>query len=159
MDSLLEELRRELQAAIEGRTPADLQTAPAGKWNASQILEHLYLTYSHTNKGIAKCLRTGHPLATPATMVHRVKAFVVVGLGYLPGGAKAPERAIPTGMPGDEVRTAIFTEMEQMASGLDECERKFGPATKIMDHPILGPLTAAQWRKFRSEERRVGKEG
>jgi len=35
-----------------------------------------------------------------------------------------------------------------MSAGLDDCERKFGAATKIMDHPIIGPLAAGQWRKF-----------
>jgi len=35
-----------------------------------------------------------------------------------------------------------------MESGFDDCERRFGVTTKIMDHPLLGPLTASQWRKF-----------
>jgi hypothetical protein len=28
-----------------------------------------------------------------------------------------------------------------------QCEARFG-CGKVLDHPILGPLTAAQWRKF-----------
>lgn len=35
-----------------------------------------------------------------------------------------------------------------MESGLSDCERRFGAVTKITDHPLLGPLTASQWRKF-----------
>jgi hypothetical protein len=29
-----------------------------------------------------------------------------------------------------------------------QCEEKIGRGTKLLDHPILGPLTASQWRKF-----------
>jgi|SRR5271165_5460518 len=148
MDSLFQQLHRELEDALRGSTLADLARGPVGKWNSAQILEHLYLTYANTNKGIAKCLQTGAPLATAATMKHRVKTFVVVSLGYLLGGAQAPERAIPKGMRPEEVRQSIFVEIERMDAGLDDCERKFGSGTRIMDHPILGPLTAKQWRKF-----------
>jgi len=28
------------------------------------------------------------------------------------------------------------------------CEEKFGSSSKLLDHPILGPLTGAEWRKF-----------
>jgi len=51
-------------------------------------------------------------------------------------------------MPTEDVLPVIFAEIEQMDSGLKECERRFGIKTKLMDHPFLGPLTANQWRKF-----------
>jgi len=35
-----------------------------------------------------------------------------------------------------------------MASVLEESERKFGLAVKLADHPVLGPLTVTEWRKF-----------
>ena len=108
----------------------------------------MWLTYKNTNKGIEKCLEKGTPLATPPTLTHRVKAFVVVGLKYLPGRSKAPERATPRGTPSDEVLRSIFPEIQQMDSGLAECERKFGVNAQILDHPVLGPLTVKQWRIF-----------
>jgi DinB superfamily len=148
MDSLLPQLSRELEDVLRDCPLADLEKAPAGKWTSAQILEHLFLTYANTNKAIARCLETGAPLATKATMAHRAKTLVVVGLGYLPSGATAPERATPKGMPTEDVRRSILAEIERMGAGLNDCERRFGARTKIMDHPILGPLTAAQWRKF-----------
>ena len=148
MGSHLDRLHAELEAVLAKASGEDLEKAPAGKWNSAQILEHLFLTYKGTNKGIAKCMTEGRPLATKTSMTHRAKRWVVVGIGYMPGGAKAPERAMPKGMLGDEVRGAILAEVEKMAAGLDECERRFGARTKIMDHPILGPLTADEWRKF-----------
>jgi len=148
MNSHLERLRQELQNVMKDLTDPAMAQAPVGKWNSAQILEHLYLTYKNTNKGIAKRLEAGAPRATPATMKHRLGVLMVVGFGYLPGGWKAPERAVPQGMPIEEVRSTIFAEIERLESGLEECERRFGARTKIMDHPFLGPLTARQWSKF-----------
>jgi hypothetical protein len=51
-------------------------------------------------------------------------------------------------MPPEEVQQAIVPELQRMALGLDDCERRFGTRTKIMDHLFLGPLTADEWRKF-----------
>ncbi len=148
MKPYLKKLPEELESAMEGASRDAMQKAPAGKWNSAQIVEHLYLTYANTNKGIAKCLDGGIPLATRATLKHRLKNLVVTKLGYLPKGAKAPERAVPRGMPNEDVRERLFGEIQRMAAGLDDCERRFGASTRIMDHPVLGPLTANEWRKF-----------
>jgi len=148
MDFSLESLRQELDEAIAGASPSALAQAPVGKWNAAQILEHLFLTYKNTNRGMAKCLEQSAPLATRATLKHRMATLLVVKLGYIPGGRKAPERATPRGMPTEEVLRAIAPELQQMGADLNECERRFGARTKIMDHPFLGPLTADEWRRF-----------
>ena len=166
MDSYLERLRRELESVTEGATAVSLEPAPAGKWSAAQILEHLFLTYKNTNKGISKCLAKGAPLATSAAFKHRISTLLVVRLGYFPSGRQAPERTVPRGMAAEEARQAIVSEIQAMDTGLRQCENKFGAGTKIMDHPILGPLTAAEWRKFhwvhgrhhaRQIRRRLGK--
>lgn len=148
MDSHLERLRQELEDAIRGVGASGSAQAPTGKWSAAEILEHLFLTYQGTNRGLTKCQERGASLATRPTLKHRMATLLVVSLGYLPNGRKSPERATPRGMPVGEVQQVIVKELEKMASGLDECEHKFGAETKIMDHPFLGPLTAEEWRKF-----------
>ena len=148
MHSYLERLRRELEHAIAGANPASLEYVPDGKWSPAQILEHLLLTYQGTNKGATRCLEKGSSLASAGTFADRVRAFAVVNLGYFPSGRKSPERAVPRGMPGDRVQSAIFAAIQEMDAGLAECERKFGPSTKLMDHPVIGPLSVQQWRKF-----------
>lgn len=148
MNSHLERLRKELESTLAGTTPAQLTKSPEGKWSPAQVVEHLWLTYKNTNKGLTKCLESGTPLATTGTFKHRVKAFVVVNLKYLPNGNKAPERALPQGIPCDEVMRSIYPELAEMDARFAECEKKFGPGTKILDHPILGPLSAPQWRVF-----------
>ena len=122
--------------------------ALSGKWSANQILEHLFLTYKHTGRGLARCLEQGAPLVTRATLKDRVATLLVVKFGYLPNGRKAPDRATPRGMLPEEVRQGIWMQLQQMGSALDECERQFGQRAKIMSHPFLGPLTAEEWRKF-----------
>jgi len=148
MDSYLERLHQELEHAIAGAPPAALAAAPAGKWNCAQILEHLLLTYQGTVRGAEKCLEKGTALAGKVTLRDRIRSFVVVNIGYFPAGRKAPERAVPKGLPAEEVQRAIFAEIRQMDAGLAECERKFGAGRKIMDHPVLGPFSVEQWRKF-----------
>jgi len=148
MDSYLERLRQELEDAIQGASPEGWTQAPPGKWNAAQILEHLFLSYKGTSLGAAKCLELGAPLATRTTLSQRLGTLLVVNLGYFPSGRKAPERTMPRGMPSEEAWQAILPELETMASGLNDCERRFGARTKIMDHPVLGPFTVSQWRKF-----------
>ena len=148
MNSYLERLLQELEDAVGGADAGDLAKAPAGKWSARQILEHLFLTYMHTSRGLAKCLEQGAPLATRATLKDRLATLLVVNFGYLPEGRKSPERAVPRGMPLEEVQQAIAPELQKMGVGLDDCERRFGVRTKILDHPVLGPLTAEEWRKF-----------
>jgi hypothetical protein len=148
MDSYLERLCQELEDAIRDANPNVWAQAPPGKWNATQILEHLFLSYKGTTRGVEKCLELGAPLSTRSTLQQRLGTLLVVNIGYFPSGRKASERVVPRGMPVEEVRQAILPELHAMASGLDVCERRFGAGAKIMDHVVLGPFTAAQWRKF-----------
>jgi len=148
MDSYLERLRKELEDAVGGGSAGGWTQAPAGKWNAGQILEHLYLTYKLSTRGVEKALEKDAPLATRATLKQRIAVLVVLSLEYIPSGRDAPERLIPQGMSPEEARQAMEAELQKMVSVLDECERRFGARTKILDHLFLGPLTVDQWRKF-----------
>jgi Protein of unknown function (DUF1569) len=148
MNSYLDRLRQELEDATGHVGASDVARTPAGKWTPAQIMEHLFLTYQGTNRGLAKCLEKNTPLASSATLKDRIATFLVVHLGYFPEGRKAPERSTPRGMAPEEVRRALVPELLRMSAGLDDCEREFGSRTKILDHPILGPLTANEWRKF-----------
>jgi hypothetical protein len=148
MASHLERLRRELEDAIDGADYIALQRGPAGKWNSATILEHLYVSYKSTNFGLAKCLEKGAPFASSATLKQWRDKLLVVDIGYMPNGIQAPKQAIPRGLPPDEVRSNIFSEIEKIELALADCKRRFGAGTKIMDHPFLGPLTANEWSKL-----------
>jgi hypothetical protein len=95
-----------------------------------------------------KVLAKDAPLATRATLKQRIAVLWVLNLENIPGRRDAPERLMPQGMPPEAARQAMGTELQKMVSVLDECERRFGAGTKILDHLFLGPLTVDQWRKF-----------
>lgn len=148
MDFYIQRLREVLERAAEGLRPEQLEQRRGDKWSAAQILEHLSLTYSGTLKGMEKCLAAGKPLATSPTTKQRVAAVVVVGLGHMPQGRKAPERSQPRGLPANEVLAQIWTNLQVMDAAITRCEHQFGSKLKILDHPILGPLSVQGWRKF-----------
>jgi DinB superfamily len=148
MDFRLDRLKQSLVSAVEGMSSEQLSWHPPGKWCAAQVLEHLYLTYTGTTKGLERVITSGAPLASRASMAHRVKTLVVVGLGHMPAGRKAHAMVLPKGLPVEKVRNEIGAKMVAMDAVITQCEARFGRRVHLLDHPILGPLTATQWRKL-----------
>jgi hypothetical protein len=147
MDSLLEELKQALESAVEGMSNEQMNWHPRDKWCAAEVLEHLYLTYTGTAKGFERVLEAGKPMVTRASMRQRVRKLVVLGFNHLPEGRKAPKNTVPRGLPLEKVRAEIALKVAAMDAIIAQCETRMGRG-KVLDHPILGPLTGAQWRKF-----------
>jgi Protein of unknown function (DUF1569) len=154
MDSYLEQLQQAIDSALRGMSGEELTRHPEGegdrqgKWSAAEVLEHLYLTYTGTIKGCERCLQAGKPLASTITLKQRARITLVIGLGYFPKGRKAPERATPKGLSPDKVLPEIGSQIAAMGELIAQCEARYGARTRVLDHPILGPLTTRQWRKF-----------
>ena len=148
MDAYLQRLQKAITSATLGMTVEDLGRHPEGKWSTAEVLEHLYLTYTGTTKAFERVLEAGKPLAGTPLLMDRMRTFVVTGLGRLPEGRKAPERTQPRGKTADEVTREIGPRISAMDEVIAQCESRFGKRTRVLDHPILGPLTARQWRKF-----------
>ena len=148
MDSRLEKLKHALELAVAGTSSEQLSWHPPGKWCAAEVLEHLYLTYTGTIKGFQKVMEAGKPLATRASMTQRLRTLVVVGFSHMPEGRRAPEMTRPRGLPAEKVRNEVGLKMVAMDAIIAQCEARFGRGIHLLDHPILGPLTATQWRKF-----------
>jgi hypothetical protein len=151
MNSRLQQLQKELQAVIEGMSTEDLLRRPAGnteKWNAALIMEHLSLSYTGTTRGMERCLAAGKTLARVPTMADRVKTLVVVGFRHLPEGRQAPERTRPVGADPRKILADFWQHLERMDAAIAACEERYGRTVKLIDHPVIGPLTGSQWRKF-----------
>ena len=148
MDPHLNRLQQEIASALAGLSAEQLTWHRPGKWCAAEVLEHLYLTYSGTVKGFERVAEAGKPLATAQTSKQRVQTLVVCSFGYLPSGREAPPVTRPRGVPSEKVLSEIGPTIERMDELIRDAEEKFGRRTKLLDHPILGPLTGAQWRKF-----------
>jgi hypothetical protein len=148
MDSTLAKLRHVLARSISGMSPEQLTRHPEGKWSTAEILEHLNLSYLGTIKGLQRCLDSGTPSAAPDRGRMRWQRLIVIGVGYFPHGRKSPERVLPRGMPAQQVTAEILENVARMDAVIQECQTRFGRSTPLADHPVLGPLTAAEWRKF-----------
>lgn len=148
MTSKLSELRDRLAKAIDGMSAEDLSRHPEGKWSSAEILDHLNQTYRGTVKNCEHCLAAGKSNASVDRNRKRWQRRVVMLLGYLPSGRKSPERALPRGTPIAQLTTEIFENITRMESVISACDAQFGRGKAIAEHPILGPLTAREWRKF-----------
>jgi hypothetical protein len=148
MDSRLDKLKQSLESAVEGMSTEQWNWHPPGKWCAAEVLEHLYLTYTGTIKGFERVMTSGKPLASRPSISHRVRTLVVVGLGHMPAGVKAPAVAVPKGLPVKKVRAEFGEKIVEMDAIIAQCEASFGGRVHVLDHPILGPLSAPQWRKL-----------
>jgi hypothetical protein len=146
MDSRLDALRHLLESAVEGMSSEQLSWHRPGKWCAAEVLEHLYLTYTGTTRGLEKVIARGTPLATRPSLAHRLLTFAVVRVGYMPAGRKAPAIVQPTGLPVEQVRNEIWSKLAAMDAIIAQCEDRFGRDIKLLDHPILGALNATEWR-------------
>jgi len=148
VDPRLQRLQQEIASAVVGLSPEQLSRHPPGKWCTAEVLEHLYLTYTGTVKGFERVAAAGKPLVTAQTWPQRGRTLIVVTLGYLPSGREAPPVARPRGLPPEKVLAEIGAKISEMDESIARCEHDLGSRRKVLDHPILGPLTTGQWRKF-----------
>jgi hypothetical protein len=148
MNPHLKKLQISLAESFAGMSSEELQWHPPGKWCVTEVLEHLYLSYTGTVKGFEKVAGAGKSLATLSTLSQRWRTFMVVGIGYFPEGRKAPPVAQPRGLPAETVLNGILPKIAEMDEAITRCAERLGDGRKLLDHPILGPLTAEQWRKF-----------
>jgi hypothetical protein len=148
MDFRLDRLKQSLESAVEGMSSEQLSWHPPGKWSAAEVLEHLYLSYTGTIRGFERVMTSGKPLASRASIAQRALTFVVVGLGHMTAGRKAPAMVQPKGLPAEKVRNELGAKILAMDAIIAQCEARFGRRVPVLDHPILGPLSAPQWRKL-----------
>src|ERR1700741_513399 len=120
-DRRLEQLKENLESAVEGMSGEQWSWHPPGKWCAAEVLEHLYLTYSGTITGFERVMRRGKPLGSRASMAQRALTFVVVRLGHLPAGREAPAIVRPRGLPAEQVRNQIGTKIAAMDVIIAQC--------------------------------------
>lgn len=148
MHRYLESIQREIDQAVSGLDPHQLAWHREGKWSAAAILEHLSLTYSGTAKNLQRSLEAGRPRAASPTLRQRVITFAVTGLRYMPHGRQAPAGVVPQGAPPQTVLPEQRRTLAAADEAITRCEAQFGRRARIANHPILGPLTARQWRLF-----------
>jgi Protein of unknown function (DUF1569) len=148
MDANLVRLRSILASAMRGLTLDQLTRHPQGKWSPAEILEHLNLTYTGTILGLDRCLQSGTTSANSDRSRMRWQRLLVIQAGYFPHGRQSPPRVQPRGTPAEQVTAEILENVSRMDGVIQQCEIRFGRTQSLADHPVLGPLTAAEWCKF-----------
>jgi hypothetical protein len=141
-------LQAALAAAIEGMSRDDFARHREGKWSASEILDHLNLTYIGTIRNLERSLASGKARSNPDRRAKRWPRRVVLWLGYFPGRPKAAEPVLPRGTPVARLKSEIFDNLARMDELIARCEARLGSREPVANHPILGPLTAREWRRF-----------
>ncbi len=148
MHPVLERVLAGIDKETAGLGPADLERHPPGTWSCAASLEHLSLSFDGTCRNLQKCLDIGARRATHAQWWQRLGVLLVVELGYFPRGGKAPAPTLPKGLPGQAALDAVRRNLHAMDAVMADCEKRFAWKGKIADHPILGPLSLRQWRRF-----------
>jgi DinB superfamily len=144
----LEFVRRETERAIRGVSNEALLRPPEGKWNSLQVLEHLVHSYTATTKGLLRTMAAGQPEPSNRNLQQRMRSLYVLWIGRFPAGIESPKQTTPRGALGDEPLRKFNDALVAMDATLADVEKRFGARTRILVHPILGPLTAQQWRRF-----------
>jgi Protein of unknown function (DUF1569) len=144
----LELIRREVERVTRTMSPDDWRYSPPGKWSCAQILEHLLLSYTATTRGTQSALKVGKPLGGQPTVKDKLATFYVARMGFLPAGRKAPKSIRPDNGSGVQSLRQFNDALVAMDATLTDAEKRFGKAVKILDHPILGPLSTKDWRRF-----------
>ena len=77
-----------------------------------------------------------------------MRRLIVTRLGYFPTGRSSPPAVLPKGRPFVELSIVIDPHLMLLDQRLKDVARAFGPRTPVLNHPILGPFSVADWRRF-----------
>ncbi len=149
MHPVFDQILTALETTTRGISAAELRYCPEpGKWCAGEILEHLTLAYTGTTLGMTRTLERG--TLEPDTPALKQKFFrgLVLGFGFFPPGRKAPKQVVPTGKDPDYALASAKNSLPAMDLAISACAERFGDKAAILRHSVLGPLSAAQWRRF-----------
>lgn len=147
MDDTLARVRSRIEQVTADLTVAQIAGAPTDGWSVAQILEHLALAYRATTRGLERAMASGDLRAPAPSPQQWLARTIVIGLGYFPK-VKAPEDAVPKGMPPDAVRGVLRSALVEMDEALGRAASRFGSGTRVVKHPYFGGLTVPQWRRF-----------
>ena len=144
----LRRCRDGLQLAIRGLTPAQAELSVDGKWSIAGIVEHLDLIYTSNIQGLEHRLQKGAPARRSRTMRQNVTRLIVTRLGYFPTGRSSPAGVFPKGRRFVELSIVIEPHLMLLDQRLKDVARAFGTRTPVLNHPLLGPFSVADWRRF-----------
>lgn len=148
LSPVLQQARDAIDRAIQGMTEEQMAWHPEGKWSSAGILEHLSLAYERTTERMKPVARQGKLELRKTTFKERLGALIVLKLGRIPSGRKAPEGLSPKGTSPAQVIASIRQNLLAMDEVFKQCEARFGDKKIVLVHTVLGPLSIRDWRRF-----------
>jgi hypothetical protein len=106
------------------------------------------LSYTATTKGLLRTMETGEPQRGKPDLRQQLKRVYILGIGKFPSGIDAPQQTVPLRGLGDDPLRHFNNALVAMDATLADAEKRFGARTRVLNHPVLGPLTAQAWRRF-----------
>lgn len=141
-------------APLRGRSDAEWQRGPAGKWTPAQIVEHLAIGLVWSAEKF-RARREREPMQrrrlTPA---ERIAKFLILGVRWYPQGRKAPEGSVPA---ADVTRAGAEAHFLAGVAAWEQLERELLPGRRsdlFVKHPRLGDLTLEEWMQFHAAHAR-----
>ncbi|HET8713102.1 MAG TPA: DUF1569 domain-containing protein [Gemmatimonadales bacterium] len=133
---------------LRGRSDAECERGPAGKWTPAQIVEHLAIGLVGSAQKFEE-RRDRPPMARRRrSLVQWAGGLVILGLGWYPQGIRAPEGTVP--MPGIS-RAAAESHFRDGIGRWEALERELlprRPGDLFLKHPRLGDLNLSEWIRF-----------
>ena len=154
MHPVFEQLQREIGESLKGLDAAQTQFRPVNsseKWSIQQVMEHLLLTYTYSFQAFEARIERGVPTKAKPNVPMRAVQFVVLTVGFMPKGRKAPVMVTPPMcgalLSGDALVLQADEALIRLDELADKAEGLFGRQRSI-SHQVLGPLNVTQWRRF-----------
>lgn len=133
---------------LAGRPEADWYKAPAGKWCAAQIVHHLAIGIDGSGRTF-EARRDKPPMRRrPRTPLQLLGDIVMLRLGWIPSGFRAPAVTRPAERPEPAMVERLLRDGVARFLTL---ERDLLPARAFdlfVKHPRLGDLTLPEWLRF-----------
>jgi hypothetical protein len=148
LSPLLQQAQEAIDRATRGMTDEQMRWHPEGKWSAVELVEHLALSYSRSAIGMRKAIAENPEKLRGATMKERAGKLLLFGFSYIPPGRKSPEAIHPKGLSVGDALASARSSLSLVDHTISECESRLGSKVPLYLHPVLGPLTAVQWRRF-----------
>ena len=145
----IQQARDTLFDAIRDLAPDQADVPSGGKWSVAAIVEHLCLSYSKSAAGMARRREKGPGApARSRTLRQRWQQFIVVTMGYFPPGRESPAAIVPTGRPYRDLLADLDRVFRELDASLTATGSALGGSRAVLDHPVLGPFSVSQWRRF-----------
>lgn len=133
---------------LEGRSDAEWQQAPPGKWTSAQIVEHLALALEWSATGFEERRARDPMIRRPSTTGQRVAKVLVMGFGWFPPFLTAPPRSTPAPHVDRVAADAHFRRGVERNLELAKLLLPARGRDLFVKHVRIGDLTLPEWMDF-----------